>query len=139
MKKLWSKYTFTLFMLLILCVSILFSYQLDSAKVVNAVASPENFPYRLLIALFSGMFAHWLRNYKRGSITVNILTYILDSVGKTITAVIAALSQLIATYSLSPESYAGGIVAWWSVFLMGYAADSAFNGTKIDTPTKPVE
>jgi hypothetical protein len=126
-----KRYTFRLFMMVFFFITVAVALAPDSVttKITVGTPSAENFPYTLLLPMLIGMVAHWLRGFDRGTISLNLWDYILDSVGKTISAVVGAVSQLIGLYALSPEKFSGSFVTWWFVFLIGFASDSALNGS----------
>lgn len=112
--------------LLVVLVTTVFS---QDATTITA----PGFPALMLVPLLLGMFAHWAKGYQRGTITVNLKDWILSGIGQTITAVIGAVGQLIAVWTANPSMFEPfQFTMAWTVFLMGYASDSALNGPKKD-------
>lgn len=93
-------------------------------------AVDQTFPIWLLIPLFIGMLAHWLKGYVRGSISTNIWQYFISNLGQTVSAVVAAVGQLFGAWAAGTVPVDAGIFAMaWAVFNIGYVSDSTLNGS----------
>jgi len=96
----------------------------------DSVPTPAitDIPIILYGPLLLGMSAHWLKGFSRGSITVSLGQYILQSLGQTISAVGAAIIAFNGLYLLNPAAYPLNIGGLIGVFLIGYSSDSVLNG-----------
>ena len=124
-----SRITIRFCMLVLLIVMLVFHVGIlwaqDGVPVVD-----QSFPLWLLIPLFIGMLAHWVKGYARGTITTNLRQYFIANLGQTVSALVAAIGQLLGAWAAGTVPAEAGLFAMaWAVFNIGYVSDSALNGS----------
>lgn len=119
----------TLLIIVLLQVVILIAFgQTDTTNTVNPMIA--GFPGWFLIPLFLGMAFHWLKGYTRGTIGSGLGNYIMDNIGQTVSAIVAAVGQLVTMWATNAGLFeTTPISAMWIVFLIGYGSDSLLNGS----------
>jgi uncharacterized membrane protein YesL len=114
--------------------AILFLVVLIGGNLLLAQPAPTtptqiSFNVLLLIPLFVGILAHWLKCYSRQQ-APNLLEYLKSGLSNTITTFIGAISTLIGLVVASPAQYdPPNFIILFNVFLIGFSWDSATGGT----------